>query len=195
VIAMPMIDKLRTHTINLRSNLANRYSQSSPQGKRNPWVIAWFGIVGLFLGANATFIVFAIVSNPGLVVEDYYEQGRQYEDNAIKLMSMHDRLQWESRLEVPQSVMLHQPGTYRFSAVDARGLPIKDADVNLVAYRPSNADADFTTPLQAVAPGLYQASLSFPLPGVWDLNIKVQRGDDHYEMVKRLSVQSTGVQD
>ncbi|MGD8569507.1 MAG: FixH family protein [Gammaproteobacteria bacterium] len=169
--------------------LGNRYSQSSPEGRRNPWVIAWFGIVATFLVVNGIFVVFAVTSNPGLVVNNYYEQGREFEKNAMKLMAMHKKLQWLSKLEIPDAVVLNTPDTYRFSAVDSKGVPINDADVQLVAYRPSDANADFTATLHAVAPGLYQASLTFPLPGVWDLNVKVQRGADHYEMAQRLSVQ------
>ncbi|WP_455207599.1 FixH family protein [Kaarinaea lacus] len=182
---MTMTDKLN----HLISNFTRKYSQSSTEGKRNPWVIGWFALVAVFLCVNAVFIVMAVISSPGLVVEDYYEQGRQYEKNAIKMMVMNDKLQWESKLEVPETITLNTSETYRFSAMDSRGLPIKDADVKLIAYRPSDANADFTTTLQPVAPGLYQASLSFPLPGVWDLNVKVQHGEERLEMVQRLSVQ------
>lgn len=178
------------HKVNiLLYTMGSRYSQSSPEGRRNPWVIAWFGIVATFLIVNGIFVVFAVTSSPGLVVNDYYEQGRQFEKNAMKLMAMHKKLQWQSKLEIPEAVVLNTPDTYRFSAVDSRGVPIKDADVQVVAYRPSDANADFSTNLQAVAPGRYEASLSFPLPGVWDLNVKVKRGADHYELVRRLSVQ------
>lgn len=181
---MTTTDKLQA----FKNNIGKKFSQSNPQGKHNPWVIAWFGIIGVFLSVNTIFIVFAITSNPGLVTEDYYEQGRLYEKNAIKRLVQHNRLQWESRLETPENILLNTPGTYRFSAVDSRGLPIRDADVQIVAYRPSDASADFTAALQPVAPGLYQASLSFPLPGVWDLNVKIQRGEDKLEIVQRLSV-------
>jgi len=174
--------------LDFKNNIGKKFSQSNSQGKRNPWVIAWFGVIGIFLSVNAVFIAFAITSNPGLVTEDYYEQGRLYEKNAIKRFVEQNRLRWESKLEIPESVNLNTPGTYRFSAVDSRGLPILDADVRIVAYRPSDATADFSTTLEPVAPGLYQASLSFPLPGVWDLNVKIRRGEDQMEMVQRLSV-------
>jgi len=185
VTPMTLTDKLN-HIIN---NFTRKYSQSSTVGKYNPWVIGWFAIISVFLGVNIIFIIFAVTSNPGLVVEDYYEQGRQYEKNAIKMLAMQNRLQWDSKLEIPQTVTLNQSDTYRFSATDSRGLPISDADVKLIAYRPSDANADFTTELQPIGPGLYQAALSFPLPGVWDLNVKVQRGEDRLELVQRLSVQ------
>lgn len=179
-----LTDKLNTYI----SILNKKYSQSNSEGKRNPWVLGWFGIVAVFLSVNAIFIVLAVTSNPGLVIEDYYEQGRQYEKNAIKRLVAHNKLQWESKMEIPETVTLNKPDTYRFSAVDSRGLPIRNADVQVVAYRPSDANADFKTTLQPIAPGLYQASLSFPLPGIWDLNIKVQHGEDRLEMVQRLSV-------
>lgn len=181
---MTITDKLHS----LINSIGNKYSQSNSEGKRNPWVIAWFGIITTFLLVNAVFIVFAVTSNPGLVTEDYYEQGRLYEKNAIKRFAAQSRLRWESKLETPENILLNTPGTYRFSAVDSRGLPIRDADVQIVAYRPSDASADFTTALRPVAPGLYQASLSFPLPGVWDLNVKIQRGEDKLEIIQRLSV-------
>jgi len=181
---MTLTDKLN----NFINQLSTKYSQSNTEGKRNPWVIGWFGVVAVFLSVNAIFVVLAVTSSPGLVIEDYYEQGRLYEKNAIKRLTAHNRLQWESKLEIPEVISLHTPDNYRFSAADSRGLPIRDADVQVVAYRPSDANADFTTTLQPIAPGLYQASLSFPLPGIWDLNIKVQHGDDRLEMVQRLSV-------
>ncbi|NOZ53587.1 MAG: FixH family protein [Gammaproteobacteria bacterium] len=165
-----------------------RYSQDNPQALRNPWVIGWLGVVVLFLTVNAVFIVLSIVTSPGLVVEDYYEQGRQFEDNASKLFAARNALQWQTKLEIPEYIRVNTPDIYRFSAVDLRGLPIKNAEVNLVAYRPSNAGADFTTALYQYAPGLYQASIHFPLPGIWDLNIHVQREADNYQQTHRISV-------
>ena len=174
----------------LKSKYTGKYSQSSPQAKYNPWIIGWFGLVAVFLCVNALFIVLANTSNPGLVVDNYYEQGRQYEKNAIKLLDAQNRLQWLSKLDVPEQIIQGIPGNYRFNIVDARGLPLKDANVKLVAYRPSNANADFNANFQSVAPGNYQTSLSFPLPGIWDLNISVQRGEDRIETVQRVSVKN-----
>ena len=182
---MTLTDKLQ----GLINQLGKKYSQSSSEGKRNPWVIAWFGIIGVFLSANAIFVIFAFTSNPGLVTEDYYEQGRLYETNAIKRLATQNRLQWQSKLEIPDAILLNTPDIYRFSAVDSRGLPVRNAEITIVAYRPSDASADFNTPMIYIAPGLYQGSLSFPLPGIWDLNVKIKQGEDQMEMVQRVSVQ------
>jgi nitrogen fixation protein FixH len=176
---------------NLRTNLQKKYSQSNPQAMRNPWVIAWIGIVAVFLLVNITFFIVAWVSSPGLVVEDYYEQGRQYEKNALQIMAAQNRLNWETRLEIPETIVQDSADVYRFSAVDTRGLPIGGAEVKLLAYRPSDASADFATVLQEIAPGLYQAGVGFPLQGVWDIQIKAQYGEDVYHMSHRVSVLKT----
>ena len=77
---MILTDKLN----HLISNITRKYSQSSTEGKRNPWVIGWFGLVAVFLSVNAVFVVLAVVSSPGLVVEDYYESnGYMFRDVRI----------------------------------------------------------------------------------------------------------------
>ncbi len=169
------------------AQLRRRYSQDNPQALRNPWIIGWLGIIVMFLAFNAVFIYLAITTNPGLVTEDYYEKGQQYEHNVLKLMAAQKALQWETKLAIPAQIVTRQTGVYRFSAVDARGVPIIDADVQLVAYRPSDADADILAPMNQVAPGQYETRLALPLPGLWDLNITVKNGDDEFHLSHRIS--------
>ncbi|MCW8847766.1 MAG: FixH family protein, partial [Sedimenticola sp.] len=51
---------------------------------RNPWVLGWVGLVVVFLLANFVMIYLAITKNPGLVVDNYYERGQDYEKNMLK---------------------------------------------------------------------------------------------------------------
>ena len=171
------------------SNLRKRYSQDNPQAMRNPWILGWMGIIAMFFAFNAVFIYLAITTSPGLVTEDYYDKGRAYEENILKIRAAQEALNWDTKLAVPGRIVVNQPDTIRFSAVDARGLPIMDADVSVVAYRPSDADADFLVRLNQAAPGQYQARIAFPLPGIWDLNIKVVNGEDTFEASHRISAQ------
>jgi nitrogen fixation protein FixH len=170
------------------ARLKQRYSQSNPEALRNPWVLAWMGVVAVFLSVNGLFVVLAVASNPGLVVENYYEQGRAYEQNAQQILAARNALRWETKLEIPERILAKSPGTYRFSGVDSRGVPLADADVQLTAYRPSDAGADFTTHFDPFAPGLYQAVIDLPLPGVWDLNVRISRGADVYQQSHRITV-------
>lgn len=155
---------------------------------RNPWFLAFLGIIAVFLTVNMIFVAFAVSSNPGLVSDDYYEEGREYEKNVVSQITARNKLNWESKLEIPQRITINTPGTYRFSAVDSRGVSIMDADVKFIIYRPSDANADFVKPVEQIAPGLYQTQLEFSLPGVWDINLKVTRGEDVYHQSRRISV-------
>lgn len=168
-------------------NFRNRYSQDNPQAMRNPWVLGWILIVIIFITVNITFFITAMITSPGLVVEDYYEQGRQYEKNALKLMIASTKLQWEMKMEVPETITVGLESVYRFSATDKLGLPINAESIQLVAYRPSNSNADMVTALHEIAPGLYQAALKIPLPGVWELQVKLKTLDDELQISRRIT--------
>lgn len=173
------------HTITM---IKQRYSQSNSQAMRNPWFIAMLGVIATFLLVNIVFIVFAVTSNPGLVVDDYYEKGRDYEKNVITRLNAHNRLNWQTKFEIPEKIYTNTPEIYRFSAADSRGISIMDADVKFILYRPSDSSADFNQVVSQIAPGLYQTKLSLPLPGIWDLTVKVVHKDDTYYHTHRISV-------
>lgn len=168
--------------------LRRKYSQSNREALRNPWFLGWLVLLGTFLSVNLLFVILAITSNPGLVVEDYYEQGRQYEQHALERIAAQKNLRWTTRLEIPQSIVRDLQDVYRFSAVDEYGLPVNNAAVKLLAYRPSDASKDFVISLQELVPGLYEGELRFSLPGVWDLNVDVRHNNDHFEMSHRIFV-------
>lgn len=170
------------------STLKQRYSQSNNQALRNPWFMAILGLVAVFFLVNIIFVTFAITSNPGLVADDYYEQGREYEKNVITRLNARDKLNWQTKFEMPEKIIVNNPGMYRFSAVDSRGVYIMDADVKFILYRPSDSRADFTQPVDQIAPGLYQSRLTLSLPGIWDLTVKVSHDDDVYHHTHRINV-------
>lgn len=165
-----------------------RISQDSSEALFNPWFLSLLAVIAVFLIVNVVFVIFAVTSNPGLVADDYYEQGREYEKNVVTRLTARNNLKWETKFEMPQKIYTNSPARYQFSAVDARGVSIMDADVSFVLYRPSDAGADFSQVLDQVGAGLYQTSLAFPLPGIWDLNIKVKHGEDVYHHTYRINV-------
>lgn len=170
------------------SSFRKRYSQDNREAMRNPWFLALLGVIGVFLVVNVVFVVFAVTSNPGLVADDYYEQGRAYEKNVVTRLTARNNLNWETKFELPKQIYTNTADVFRFSAVDSRGVSIMDADVKFVLYRPSDANADFAKTVNQIAPGLYQTRLEFPLPGIWDLNIKVTHGEDVYHHSHRINV-------
>lgn len=164
---------------------AGSFSQANNRAFRNPWVIGWIALVIIVLVVNITMISLAVTTNPGLVDKDYYEKGRAFERNAQKQIAARNALGWSGRLDISDEVARNQPTTVRFSVVDGAGLPMSGLKVALVNYRPSDATADFTTAMEEFSPGQYQAALSYPLKGLWEVTLRVSHNDQQFDMVTR----------
>ncbi len=164
-------------------------SQSNKRAMRNPWVLGWIGLVTVVLLVNVAMISMAVVTNSGLVEEDYYEKGRDHEQNFLKKQAARHALGWNFKLDVPEDLILGQAHTIRFNVVDRRGLAVDDLNIEVLAYRPSDADADFKLSMQAFAPGQYQAQALFPLKGVWELKLKASQAGESFDLIEqRISV-------
>ena len=170
------------------ANTAKRFSQDNKEALRNPWVIGWIAAIVFVLGVNIAFIITAMLTNPGLVDEDYYEKGRNHEQNFQKKLEARNRLGWQLKLQIPERPVLGREARYYFNAVDRAGLPLTGATATLSAYRPSDANADFSVPMVETSPGVYQAEVAFPLKGAWELTARLQRDEDSLALVRRISV-------
>jgi nitrogen fixation protein FixH len=165
-------------------------SQNNKSAMANPWVLGWIGLLVTVVLVNVMFIVTAFKTSPGLVDESYYEQGRDVEKNFLQRQEARNRLGWDIRLQAPEEIVLGRDALYTLNIVDSIGLPLKDANVTLHAYRPSDAAADIKTEMQSIGSGLYQMSLNLPLKGVWDLRVKINKGEDELEIERRITVLS-----
>lgn len=163
-------------------------SQDNKQAMRNPWVLGWLGIIATVITVNVIFITVAIKTNPGLVDDNYYEQGRYHDANYQKKMETRSRLGWNISLRTPDTINLGTPGNYSVNIVDRVGNPLKEATVTLQAYRPSDADQDLKAELEKVAEGVFQSKLALPLKGIWDLNITVAQGEESLDISRRVTV-------
>jgi len=149
-----------------------------PRGERNPWLIGWIGSIAVVLCANATLVVLAIATQPGLVNPDYYERGRRTERTIVSRAAAAP--DWTLNLDIPADLRARLPATIRFVAVDRRGQPVTPEAVTFFAYRPADATRDFSLPMQAEGRGRYAARVTFPLPGVWDTLVAArQNGAEH----------------
>lgn len=165
-------------------------SQDSKRAWRNPWVIGWLALVAVVLVINIGMISLAVVTNPGLVSTDYYEQGQAYEANLNSRQQARNALGWTLHLDYPDAISMQRPEFVRLTIVDRVGQPVENARVTVNAYRPSDAGADFSQAMREIGPGLYQARLAFALKGVWDLRAAVVRGEDSFDISQRLFVKA-----
>jgi len=165
-----------------------RISQASKRAFRNPWVLGWLALITVVLSVNVVFITLAVTTNPGLVSKDYYERGRDHERHYLDRKNERTKLGWTTSLEVPDSIQLGATQTYRFTVVDREGQPLKGAKVVLNAFRPSDANADFSEVLTETAPGRYEGAVTFPMKGIWDLLVHVERDSKGFDIPRRISV-------
>lgn len=165
-------------------------SQDNKSAMRNPWVLGWLGLLITVVLVNVAFIVTAFKTNPGLVEEGYYEKGRDVEKNFQKRLEARNRLGWDINLSTPEEIIAGIESNFSVSIVDSVGLPLRDAEVTLLAYRPSDASADILAEMEFVANGVYQTRLKLPLKGIWDVRISVKQGDEQLDIARRINAKA-----
>ena len=153
---------------------------------KSPWVIGWVALVLVVLGVNLTMVYLAIVTNPGLVAEDFYDRGQDYEQNMLSRMARHPG--WQMHLDLPADIKAGESNRIRFFLTDKAGQPVTPGNVAFYAYRPSDALRDFAKPMQEEGSGRYGVDVSFPLIGVWDLLVAVGHDEDEYSVGRRIQV-------
>ncbi len=165
-------------------------SQSNKQAFRNPWVVGWIVLLVVVLAVNIGMIVTAFKTSPGLVKDDYYEQGRDYERTVLQLMEARQRLGWNVNMD-PGVTVSGQLAQLNVTVADREGAPVTGLGGALQLYRPSDRDQDLSVPVAEVEPGLYRASYTLPLKGVWDLLLTLRLGEDEYAIEQRISVKES----
>ena len=155
-------------------------------GWRNPWLLAWVGLVVIVLAVNATMIFLAFATNPGLVVDDYYERGRAMERSFATRRA--EAPGWTMSLDTPEDLAAGEATMVRFFVVDRAGQPVRPESVTYYAYRPSDAAEDFSLPMTEEAPGRYVVEVSFPLSGIWDTLVAAEADGREVMFDRRIGV-------
>lgn len=166
----------------------NAISQDNPNALRNPWVLGWLALVGAAFIGTIGLVVTAFVIPDQLISKDYYEKAEDYEENFIKYRDARAALGWSYQADFPSSPVLHKKEIYRLSIVDKVGMPLTAAKIKLTAYRPSDADADFSISLTEAGAGRYEGYITFPLKGIWDIKADIVHGDNKYNFTRRASI-------
>lgn len=146
-----------------------------------PWAFAGFFLV--VLAVNATMIWIGLSTWPGLVTDNSYERGLHYNRN-LAAAEAQAALGWQ----VDYRVEPKDGGRARVEATlaDREGRPIETAEIEALFVRPTSEGHDFTVRLRPRGEGRYTAEVAPPLPGLWDLHLRIRRGDDRWVGEKRL---------
>ena len=154
---------------------------------KSPWVLGWIAMVAVILSANVVMIVIAHRTSPGLVVEDYYEQGKNY-NKTLERRAAETKLGWKTELEIPGESVVGREERISVRVTDEKGKGLSAATATFFAYRPSNASADFSLPMTPGDSDTFTVEPVFPMAGTWDIIVSIERGEELLDLPKRIFV-------
>lgn len=174
--------------MNIQENiLPKREWPEKDSALKSPWIRGLIVMMFIVFAANVTMITLAFKTSPGLVVDDYYEKGKNY-NKSLEKMAAQEALGWGTELLIPESILVGEKTRYGLTVVDKSGSVLSVDKVDVYAFRPSDVNADFSTQMSLKAEGEYIDDITFPLPGVWDLVVNIIRDNDQFEITKRIFV-------
>ena len=154
---------------------------------KNPFVIFWLAILITVLAVNFFMVSMAIVTNPGLVNNNPYKHGVNYEKiieerKAQALLGWQFQVDWATLKEA-------KPTTVTIKVTDKAGQPVAAERVEAYVYRPSDIKDDFVVHLKSTAQvGVFSAEVTLPKRGHWDWVAEAQLGSDKVNVGGSLSV-------
>jgi nitrogen fixation protein FixH len=130
--------------------------------------------------ANMTMLYYSIKTSDGLVEDDYYSKGLNYQQNLDNQVNQ-EKLGWQVNFSGRKNI-------YSLVLLDKSGKSIENASVSLRFFRPTQSGLDQDLPLREVLPGNYQAKLKLPVKGVWDIFINIRKDAVKWTKKQRISV-------
>ena len=97
-------------------------------------------------------------------------------------------LGWTADVDIRPSNLQANSLVVSVGFLDRDGKPVDDLTVDAEFVRPTVAGHDSRQGLSATGGGRYQAEVSLPFPGVWDMRVVARRGDLTYQLAKRIRV-------
>jgi nitrogen fixation protein FixH len=125
--------------------------------------MAFFGVV---ISVNILLAVVSARSWTGMVVEDSYVAGQQFE-TARKAHDAQEMAGWKPTFD-------YASGTARLTIVDASGQSLDIGDVSVLINRPVGGHEDQVLALTRQSDGTYAAPLALPV-GAWDATVSADK--------------------
>jgi len=146
-----------------------------------PWAfVAFFGVV---LAANGAMIWIAFATWTGLETEGAYQKGLAY-NRTLAAAKAQEELGW--RVDLSVAATGGRLADLELTLADRHGNLMEDAKVTAAFVRPTHAGHDLELVLPHIHAGVYDAEAALPFPGVWELHLTVDSGDETYRMRRRI---------
>ncbi|MCK5696876.1 MAG: FixH family protein [Gammaproteobacteria bacterium] len=134
---------------------------------KSPLLLGWLFLVFMAMTGTIYMVIQANSGFPGLVVDDFYERGQDYEKN-IKI-KLDNNSKWLPHFQMSQAYQ-NKTIVIKFVITNKTGQFVPVESMTLYAYRPSDSKQDFSRKMILTPEKKgYQARMRFESKGKWDL--------------------------
>jgi nitrogen fixation protein FixH len=145
----------------------------------------FFAFFAVIIAMNVFYIYLANKSWRGVITKDSYEKGVNYNEVLLQVKKQNE-MGW--KVDARYKSLNEKTGLLTVKLADKNFTQIRDANIRANFKRPTQEGFDFSVPLVFVKDS-YQAKLSFPLKGQWEVELAIARGDEMFYEVKRYVIQ------
>ena len=157
---------------------------------KNPFVISWFVILIVVVSVNFFMVSMAILTAPGLVIDDFYEKGKNM-DQTLAAQKRMDEMGWQLDVDLPE-LKEGKIARVTLMVLDKEGKPLNVDTAVLYYYRPSNRNLDGQQELAPTgALGEFEAEFVLNTKGKWDLIMEVTQDELVYNIGRSIMVQDS----
>ncbi len=118
---------------------------------------------------------------PGVVSHDFHKKESLYNQYLQQVERQRQR-GWQIRKGWLADPVAGEPAVFRVVARTRTGEPLAGATVSGQFLRPSGSALDVAFALTEQQPGVYEATLTLPAAGTWNLVLQVRQGDELHEI-------------
>ncbi len=139
------------------------------------WPVIIVALLVAGVGANIGLMVVATHDASFAVEPDYYEKALRWNETMAQ-EQRNAALGWSVAIDFEG---MPRPGQVKLTAriVDRAGHAVEGADVGVAAFHSARARQIITAALQPESSGRYSAALPLDRPGLWELRVRVERGE------------------
>lgn len=155
--------------------------------KKSKLYYLFFIFFAVIFTVDFNYIYLAEKNWRGVATEDGYQKGLKY-NQVIEYVKKQKELGWDSKINFTSQAS--KSGILEVSLTDKNKQILSDASINVKLTRPVQEGFDFQIPLKYnKKTSLYDAPITFPLKGQWNVEIQVIKGDKIYQNTKRFVIQ------
>lgn len=161
----------------------------TPKSRQRGWWIPYTFVAGFLvvLSANMVMLYFATSTFSGLSTQHAYVEGLAYNEKVAQEEAQEALgWTWSADLVDVESDGEGRRAVLRLSGQDSDGRPLDGAAITADIKRPAEQGFDQTVTFVPVGAGTYEVALVLPKPGQWQVLFTARRGEDTFQMRRRL---------